>query len=106
MLRIAAQCLMFATFCVGSNASASSLDGKEEYLSNCAVCHGINGKGKGPLSKTLKPKPADLTTVAKRNNGVFLKTAVHEMIDGRESPRSPPQRDANFGEVFATWGPT
>ena len=72
MLRIVAKCLMIASIYVGSNASAWSLDGKEEYLSNCAVCHGIDGKGKGPLSKTLKPKPADLTTVARRETTVYF----------------------------------
>ncbi|MDT8347182.1 MAG: cytochrome c, partial [Flavobacteriaceae bacterium] len=28
----------------------------------CVLCHGNNGKGDGPGGKTLKPKPADLTS--------------------------------------------
>jgi hypothetical protein len=88
MLRIAVKCLMIGSICIGSNTSGWGLDGKQEFLSNCAGCHGVDGKGKGPLSKTFTSKPADLTTVAKRNNGVFSKTAVSEMIDGRKSPRS------------------
>jgi hypothetical protein len=88
MLRIVTKSLMIASICIGSNASGWGADGKEEFLSNCAGCHGVDGKGKGPLSKALKSKPADLTTVAKRNNGVFSKSAVYEKIDGRKSPRS------------------
>ena len=44
---------------------------KTEFLSKCAACHGADGKGAGPLSATIKQKPADLTILAKRNNGVF-----------------------------------
>jgi hypothetical protein len=52
-------------------------------MSKCAGCHGSDGKGTGPLSNKLQIKPADLTALAKRNNGVFLPDAVAERIDGR-----------------------
>ena len=67
--------------------------GKAEYLSNCAPCHGIDGKGKGPLSSKLKAKPADLTTFAKKNNGVFPLSAVYEAIDGRNATGSHDNRE-------------
>ena len=70
---------------IGLNASgwAQDLDAsRAEYLSNCAACHGSDGKGNGPLSSKLRAKPADLTTFAKRNNGVFPLSAVYEVIDG------------------------
>lgn len=57
--------------------------GRIEFMSKCAGCHGSNGKGNGPLSSKLKIKPADLTSLAKRNNGVFSPDAVAERIDGR-----------------------
>ena len=41
----------------------------------------------GPLSSKLKAKPADLTTFAKNNNGVFPLSAVYEAIDGRPPTR-------------------
>jgi cytochrome c len=28
--------------------------GKREYESKCAVCHGLDGKGKGPYAEQLK----------------------------------------------------
>jgi mono/diheme cytochrome c family protein len=31
------------------------------YEQNCAQCHGLNGKGNGPLAPTLNPRPVDLT---------------------------------------------
>ncbi len=38
-----------------------SLDnGRTLYMSNCKICHGIEGKGDGPLAPQLDPKPAVL----------------------------------------------
>lgn len=65
---------------------AQQLDeGKTEFLSSCASCHGTDGKGKGPVSAELKGTPPDLTVLAKKNNGVFPVAAVYEIIDGRKS---------------------
>lgn len=58
--------------------------GKAEFQASCANCHGVDGKGKGPVSEMLKVPPADLTTLAKNNNGVFPTSAVYETIDGRK----------------------
>jgi mono/diheme cytochrome c family protein len=62
--------------------------GKIEYQWSCVACHGVDGKGTGPLAKVLKTKPADLTTIAKRNNGVFPTNRVYETIDGRQEVES------------------
>ena len=44
----------------------------------------VGAKGDGPVSKDLKTRPADLTVLAKKNNGVFPFNAVYQIIDGRE----------------------
>jgi mono/diheme cytochrome c family protein len=59
--------------------------GKSEYQSSCETCHGADGKGRGPLSAQLKVPPADLTVLAKKNNGVFPVMHVYEVIDGRQA---------------------
>ena len=60
--------------------------GKREYDANCAVCHGTGGKGDGPFSGfgDLKQTAADLTLLAKKNNGVFPFARVYEFIDGTQ----------------------
>ena len=64
-------------------AHAENFDaGKAEFQSSCASCHGTDGKGKGPVSEQLKVPPADLTILAKNNNGVFPTNAVYESIYG------------------------
>ena len=57
--------------------------GKTEYLSSCAACHGEDAKGDGVLRSVLKVPPADLTMLARRNDGHFPIAAVTEVIDGR-----------------------
>ena len=60
--------------------------GRAEFMSKCAGCHGSDGKGAGRLSSKLAIKPADLTALAKKNNGVFASGAIAETIDGRRVP--------------------
>lgn len=41
------------------NPSAVS-EGKEIYIERCESCHGVDGDGEGPMSKSLDPKPGSL----------------------------------------------
>ncbi len=86
MTKGAVRWLIIANMAVGFSApgwSQGSEAGKTAYLSSCAPCHGADAKGSGFLSAVLKTPPADLTTLAKRNDGVFPIAAVNEIIDGR-----------------------
>jgi len=70
--------------CSGLGVRAQSNDvGKTEYRSSCAPCHGLDGKGDGPVAKDLKVPPADLTVLAKNDGGVFPHDHVLQVIDGR-----------------------
>lgn len=44
--------------------NASVERGKQLFVKNCAICHGNTGRGDGPASKTLNPKPPDLAEEA------------------------------------------
>ena len=57
--------------------------GRNEFLRSCASCHGVSGKGDGPVAKSLSSPPSDLTRLSEANNGVFPILRVHEVIDGR-----------------------
>lgn len=54
-----------------------------EYELACMPCHGIDGRGDGPKAKNLKIPPADLTKIAKANNGKFPFDEMVEIVDGR-----------------------
>lgn len=57
--------------------------GKIIYQDNCASCHGLSGQGDGPLRAFMTKTPSDLTTIARRNQGVFPQQRLWEFIDGR-----------------------
>lgn len=63
---------------------ASGTKGPAVFKTYCAVCHGVDARGDGPLAEDLRHAPADLTTLAKRNAGKFDPARVHRMIDGRD----------------------
>ena len=71
-----------ALLCTGTAAQQKVDMGKREFDSNCAACHGGDGKGNGPYVEWLKRSPPDLTTMAKRNGGVFPVARTYEVIDG------------------------
>lgn len=48
--------------CGGSSASADGGNGKRLYSERCAICHGTDAKGTGPLADKSVPPTPDLTT--------------------------------------------
>lgn len=59
------------------------LIGADEYQVSCLACHGVGGRGDGPMAEYLTVQPADLTEIAKNNDGVFPVLEVFQVIDGR-----------------------
>ncbi|MBR0553156.1 c-type cytochrome [Stakelama marina] len=45
--------------------SATLSAGRQVYQADCASCHGAEGRGDGPLARTLNPPPADLAWSAR-----------------------------------------
>jgi len=56
--------------------------GQREFLGKCAACHGRDGKGAGPYATELKRPLPDLTTMARRNGGVFPAKGTFDLIEG------------------------
>jgi mono/diheme cytochrome c family protein len=67
--------------------------GELEYQNYCAVCHGVDAKGQGIMSRFLTIRPADLTQLAKKNGGTFAFWRVYRSIDGSEEVRGHGARD-------------
>lgn len=75
---------LVATLAAGSVVADSTFDfGKREFDSKCASCHGLSGKGDGPMRPWLTVKAADLTTISQKNGGVLPVVRLNEVIDGR-----------------------
>ena len=88
MPRDAAKWLAIVVLVTGLHTSARAQDdadiGKSAYQSMCAMCHGADGKGKGPLSQQFNVA-VDLTALAKNNSGVLPVSALYNVIDGRKA---------------------
>ena len=78
----------------------ASMEGKDLYVAYCASCHGLTGKGDGPVSPALKTPMADLRTIAKRNNGAVPKEELEKMILGEKGSRA-----AHGSEDMPVWCP-
>jgi len=69
----------------GTTRLIDSLQGASLYKAYCAVCHGEDAKGNGPMAKSLKGAPPDLTCISARNGGVFPLVRVRSLISGEEA---------------------
>lgn len=82
-----AVCLLLLTpiFLSGIAVAQPPTSGFDEFRISCVSCHGEKGKGNGRMAYMLTVKPADLTTLARYNGGVFPQARIYRMIDGREA---------------------
>jgi mono/diheme cytochrome c family protein len=75
--------------------------GKVMFTSYCAACHGPAGKGDGPAASELKAAPADLTQLAKNNNGKFPADHVRSILDfGAKAPAHGSNDMPVWGTLF------
>ncbi len=83
--------LLVIIFNCAANASEIDelvIEGEKEFQQRCALCHGEDAKGDGPYSFALVFKPADLTQLLIKNDGVFPFIEIYLVIDGREIVKS------------------
>jgi mono/diheme cytochrome c family protein len=73
-----------------------SVDGPALYNAYCAVCHGKDARGGGPMAVSLKVPPPDLTRIAER----YPQARVERIISGEE------QVPGGHGtRAMPVWGP-
>ncbi len=73
--------------------------GKQMYTSYCASCHGVDGRGNGPVAAELKVAPADLTVLSKEHNGKYPSAHVMAVLHfGTET-------SAHGTAEMPIWGP-
>ena len=76
-------------------------DAKKMFDTYCAVCHGKDGKGTGPASKSLTKVPADLTKISARNGGTYPEVKVRRYIEGLDEVAAHGTRDMPmWGDLF------
>lgn len=76
-----------------------SIQGPVLYKAYCAVCHGLDAKGNGPMGATLRVPPPDLTRYAARRGGELFRAEMRRIILG------PRDGVAHGTSEMPVWGP-
>lgn len=78
-------------------------DGAVLYRTYCASCHGVSGRGDGPMAEYLRVPAANLTHLARRHGGTFRDETVARVIDGRERVGAHgPSEMPVWGDAFSS----
>ena len=86
----------------GSTILADDVSGGEHFQRYCALCHGADGRGAGPVTdKMTRPAP-DLTQIAKRNNGHFpFSMVAAKILEGGGVAEHAASSMPAWGKIFA-----
>jgi mono/diheme cytochrome c family protein len=57
--------------------------GELEFQTSCAVCHGVDARGQGIMTKHLNLPPANLRHLKQQHSGNFPFWEVYRIIEGR-----------------------
>ncbi len=74
--------------------------GQTDFVTYCAACHGVEGKGDGTIAEFLTITATDLTQLSKNNGGLFPRERAINVIDGREEIKVHGPRDM---PVWGDW---
>ena len=77
--------LLLSLFMVAPPGLAQDvIEGQDTFIQYCSNCHGLSGRGNGPMAAVLTLLPSDLTQLSRKNGGVFPRNRVIARIDGRD----------------------
>jgi mono/diheme cytochrome c family protein len=80
-------------------SKTSASNGKQMFVNYCAPCHGVDGRGQGPVAAALKKQPANLALLAKNNGGKFPSTHIVSVLQfGAANP-------SHGSAEMPVWGP-
>lgn len=77
--------ILVALICVQPAWSADyvAMSGEQLYRRFCASCHGLEGRGDGPVASTLRVEVPDLTRPFRRSLALDPRERIARIIDGR-----------------------
>lgn len=99
---LAALSALLLSYVLGTTAVAgATLSSEADFRFSCSSCHGEDGLGGGSKAFGLGVEAPDLTTLTKRNNGVFPRERLRRVIDGREDIKTHVDREMPvWGQIF------
>ncbi len=95
-----ASLLLLAYAGVAAASPPPAYEGRRLYVSYCQLCHGVEGKGDGPLARAMNIRPADLTTTVRSRSDTILR----KIITGEGKPTiSGRDRHNILSEAMPEW---
>ncbi|MEM8580283.1 MAG: cytochrome c [Pseudomonadota bacterium] len=88
--------LLAAAPCFAQDINA----GRQVFRDYCVTCHGMEGRGDGPMTQVLTIQPPDITRLTQNNSGVFPTSRVVAQVDGRVPVLGHGGPMPIFGPVF------
>jgi len=76
--------------------------GARAFQTYCSSCHGVSGRGDGPVAGELRRRLPDLTQFSSRNGGVFPSERVRRIVDGRDVTAHGNRDMPVWGDAFRT----
>jgi mono/diheme cytochrome c family protein len=95
-LNLAMSIIVLTGVLTAANAAAQSGEiarGRALYRDHCAVCHGRNGDGKGPMARAMTTPPANLRLLSERYGNPLPTEQIANFIDGRADVAAHGPRD-------------
>ena len=83
----------------------STYSGSADYQTFCGSCHGSSGKGDGVIAASLRKRPADLTQLTKKNDGVYPTDSVVKILNEGHEKEGMPAWAAVFAKSQESEGP-
>ena len=84
LLACAGCALRLCESCADTRAPAPDVvaTGRADFVRACASCHGVDGRGAGPVAAALRTPPGDLTALTQRTGGSFPRERVIRVLTG------------------------
>jgi mono/diheme cytochrome c family protein len=99
-IRVRERVSNLVTFIEGLQQKPAVDPGAQLFRTYCASCHGVNGRGGGPVAEQLRKVPPDLTKYTARNGGVFPSERVRQIVDGRGIAAHGDREMPVWGDAF------
>jgi len=93
-----------ASVLLASRQPPAATAGRQIYVTNCATCHGLAGRGDGPMAEFLSVRPANLALIAARNKGTFPTAVIERIVDGRQALKLHGSAMPVWGDAFSPPG--
>ena len=104
-MKLVTQVLAFFTLLIGAapvalGNSSPAFEGRKLYISHCMICHGMDGKGYGPLAKKMKIEAEDLTDYVPTMSDYGLKVII---TGDKNVPKSLRSRHGKISKDMPKW---